>query len=699
MKKNPRRFSRTFPVIVAMAGFALPCEHLMAQEQITPAAAAGTSEAADSAAVAAAKAKEASNSMPMTTQVISRGALDAQNPSDTYEALKNVAGVTNSNSKGTIADNINIRGIPLSFSTSYRLNGGLPIANISTIPTEDKERIEALKGANALMFGVASPAGIVNLVTKRATAADVTTATFTGNSFGMVGASADLGRKFGDEKQFGIRINAAHAHLETGVDGGSGESDFGSLALDWKATSQLGFKLDVESYRRHVVEQGQLSQLKPVNGVITIPNVPDPSKLLSGPFAVYRPTTTNIMLHSDYALSNSWVAVAEVGRSTSDRSRVIGRISNYNTVTGAGTEGFTLVNTSYKNTYAKLETLGKFDTGPLGHKLTFGVMRNERDASVPSTTTVSVAQNIYNPVAISSVGLIAPTSFLQQVSKDTGVYAYDSIAVGSKWQFLAGVRETFYEADNQLPTGGQAVTKSKTASPAAGLVYTIVPSTSLYLSYMKGLEETGIAPSGTTNQFSILPAAAATQSEFGMRTAFSGVSANVAYFSIDRANTVIDATSNTFLIDGTTSYKGVEATLSADISSSWTVSTAGQFMHAVQNSVIDKSINGLQPESTPKVSGNVSATYRAAAVPGLTLTTGALYTGPRAINPQNQAFIPGVTLISMGAGYATKIRGHGVNFQFNVDNLTNKQYWGSAGSGAFAVGTQRGFRMNARVDL
>jgi iron complex outermembrane receptor protein len=640
------------------------------------------------------------DSMPMTKNVISRGTLDAQNPQDTYDALKNVAGVTNSNSKGTVADNINIRGIPLSFSTSYRLNGGLPIVNISTIPTENKERIEALKGANALMFGIASPAGIVNLVTKRATLAPVQSVSVSANSFGQRGVAADVGRKFGDEKQFGLRANLSDTHLETGIRHANGSSRFAGLAADWKIGSFGGLRLDYEKYDRNVIEQAQLSQLKAVNGVIAVPPVPDPTRLLSGPWAVYRPTSENILLRGDVRLADQWQAVVEGGRAKSDRSRVISRIGSYSIATGQGTESVTLVQTGYRNLYAKAEVLGRFAIGPARHSLTFGVMSNERDASVPSTGAVSVGQNIYDPVPIPTLALKSPSGFLSQVSKDTGLYAYDTIGLGESWQVLAGLRRTTYRADNELAAGGHAVTTTHSSSPAFGVIYTVVPQTQVYASYMKGLEETGIAPVGTTNQFAILPPAAATQSEVGIRSAsIAGLSASAAVFDITRANTVIDSASNTFLIDGTTKYQGLEATVSAELGPHWTLSSAGQLMRAEQRSVIDKTINGLTPESTPRQSGNLSLTHRPAAVKGLTLSAGANFVGRRAINPQNQAYIPGVTLFSLGAGYATRVAGHGLALQLNVDNLADKRYWSSAGSGAYAVGGVRGLRLNAKIDL
>src|SRR5258707_338956 len=140
-----------------------------------------------------------------------------------------VAGVAPANSKGSPNDSIYIRGIKLNLFSNYRLNGGLPIAGVITTPNEDKERIETLKGANALMFGVASPAGIINEVTKRAGDLDVTTLGVAGNAFGQLGATVDLGRRFLPEKQAGLRINMSDTHLENGVRHMGGHGDFASV--------------------------------------------------------------------------------------------------------------------------------------------------------------------------------------------------------------------------------------------------------------------------------------------------------------------------------------------------------------------------------------------------------------------------------------------------------------------------------------
>src|SRR5438309_1405130 len=113
-------------------------------------------------------------SLPTTKEIVSGKAL-AENEQEGYaEAVKHVAGVAPANSKGSANDSIYIRGIKLNLFSNCRINGGVPVAGVITMPNEDKTRLETLKGANALQFGVASPAGIINMITKRAGENDVT---------------------------------------------------------------------------------------------------------------------------------------------------------------------------------------------------------------------------------------------------------------------------------------------------------------------------------------------------------------------------------------------------------------------------------------------------------------------------------------------------------------------------------------------
>jgi iron complex outermembrane receptor protein len=654
--------------------------------------------------------------LPTTKQVVSRDVLEQNRQEGYAEAVKHVAGVAPANSKGSANDSIYIRGIKLNLFSNYRLNGGLPIAGVITMPNEDKDRIEALKGANALMFGVASPAGIMNLVTKRA-GADVTSVSLAGNSFGQYGGAFDVGRRLGPDKQLGIRLNGSAAQLENGVRNLDGNGEFLSSGIDWRASDQLLLQGDFEYYRKHVPEQAGVSLLDPVNGVIPITPVPDPRNLLSGTWALYTPETTNAQLRADYALSDEWRLIAEAGRSYSDRSRFTVRIGGYNLNTGAGGQvRVSTVTQFYRNSFARLESFGAFPTWVLGHELTIGVSITDRRAETPSNRKeilLPQPQNIYDPVGLPApVFKGQPGALPLQISRDGGVYAYDTISFRPNLpRLLVGVRVTQDYENNGKQRDPATCPKcgpdtSWVAQPAVGALWDVLPNLTLFASYMQGLEAGATAPANAVNANEILPAAVSTQKEVGIRTSeLRGVRASLSLFEIDKANPVTDPAPRPecngqplcFVNSGQINYKGLEATVSADIFRRFTIDAGWQWLKAVQDSP-DPKFNGLVPENTPKALANVRVAYRVPLVSGLTLNTGASGVTSRYVNFLQQGVIPGYVLYSAGAGYVTPNRNPKVGFLLNVDNLANLRYWNSVQTGTYGIGMDRTVRMNMRID-
>lgn len=638
------------------------------------------------------------SSLPMTKAVVSGAALE-QSAQDGYsEAVKGVAGVSPANSKGSANDSINIRGIKLNLFSNYRINGGLPTAGVISTPTENKERLETLKGANALMFGVASPAGIINLVTKRAGDVDVATVGFAGTSFGQYGATVDVGHRFGAEKEIGVRLNASGVHLDNGVREMGGSGGFASAGLDFKFTDRLSAQVDLEHYWKHVPEQAGVSLLAVVNGVVPITPVPNPRNLLSGKWAVYTPHTTNQAWRADYIISDGWKVLGEYGRSDSDRSRFGVRIGGYNPTTGAG--GIVTVNTTvqeYKNAFERMEFLGKFNTWFVKHDLTIGASKSERDSINLASNSVVLTQrqNIFDPIVLDApVFTKAPTSLPVQSSTDWGVYGYDTISIGRKFKLLLGIRQT---KDDEASGARRTITNVNT--PAYGALYDVIPSLTVFASYMEGLEAGGVAPVTAVNFNEILPSAVSTQKEIGIRDShIKGFSLNASYFEITRANAVTDPTTKIFANSGDINYKGFEATVSYEFLRRWTINAAGQWLKPVQKSP-DATFNGFSPENTPKALGNISVQHRLAWVSGLTLSANASGIAKRFVNNQEQGTIPGYTLYGFGAGYVTRIMQRRVSFQFNVDNAANKRYWNSVQTGSYGTGMDRSFKLSAKIDF
>jgi iron complex outermembrane receptor protein len=650
--------------------------------------------------------------VPVTKQMISRSQLDASIPQDANDAVKDVAGTSSNTSQGAPNPALSIRGLQLNLYSNYRLNGGLPITGINSNPTENKEAVEVLKGANALQFGLANPAGIINFITKRATKADVSTVSTLINSFGQQTVAVDLGRKFGDEKQFGLRLNASDQHIESGVVGANGSGHFYSLAGDWQPTKSLSLKVDYENYNKDVIEQAQIKVANRVNGVIAVPAVPDPKVLLSGPWAVYRPRTENYDVRADYVFDPSWKGMVESGESNSVRlSRITDQIAfttAANVASGAGQDGLSIIaNQQYRNQFHRSELYGNFDTFGYAHQLTLGWSFSQRYQNIPNTaTTTPVAINIYNPVlrTLYPVPTTQPNTTSQPtISADQGPYFYDSIELNKRLKLTVGTRFTNYSYlyTNQL--FNQSTTVYKVTSPAIALSYELVPKTSVYVSSMSSFEDGGAAPFGTTNQYQVLSPTSSSQKEIGIKSfTLPNLTSTWSYFEIVRANNVTSLNANgtkTFLADGKVSYKGIETTDKLTISKYWSIDAAAQWLNATQLPDIDPTLKGLSPPGVPKVTLNMRVTNNSQEIPGLRLNAGINYIGSRFVDTYQSASIPAYAVWSAGAGYNTKVGGNKATFQMQIDNLTNLRYWSGVNGTTYAIGQPMSVRLNAKFDL
>jgi iron complex outermembrane receptor protein len=170
----------------------------------------------------------------------------------------------------------------------------------------------------------------------------------------------------------------------------------------------------------------------------------------------------------------------------------------------------------------------------------------------------------------------------------------------------------------------------------------------------------------------------------------------LAYFDIKRPNAITEPQTGIFANVGQNRFRGIETTLNAELTPALSLDVSGQLMHAVQ--VSDTEINGKRPENTPRLVASAGLDYKPP-IAGVRLRAGLSYTSARSINPQNQGEIPSVLLYSAGAGYTTKLAGHDVSFQFNIDNLTNRRYWNSVSTGTYGAGMDRSYKFSAKVDF
>lgn len=635
--------------------------------------------------------------VPLTNNVVTREVLDAQGARTLFDALRNTAGVTRSQLNGTTYDNISIRGILVENRGNYRLNGSLPVINLIDIPLENKERVEVLKGASSPYYGLVPPSGVVNFVTKRAGATPVTSGTVSVTDHGAADAHVDIGRRFA-EGSMGLRINAVAGRVDPGIDKVDGDRGLVSLAYDWRVTPGFSLKADVEHYRKDVSEPAAIALLPAVNGAIALPAVPDNTRNLASSWQRYDAEATNVLLRGDLALGDNWALTLETGRAETERDRRFSQFQNYNLATGAGTLAiFFADGQRYTNTNHRAEATGRVATGPLQHELTIGYTYNEREAySGNSAPTTNVAQNLYAPREIAPLNPATSTRGTDSAIVDKGLYVFDRMLLGERWQLLAGLRHADYSN-----TSATAKYDASKVSPNVSLMFKPAPDTSFYASYLEGLEETGTAPANRANAGEILAPAINKQYELGAKTrAWRDVFAQAALFQIDRPTTTVDA-GNRFILGGKSRYRGLELSASGDVTPRFGIVASALLLDAeiVATGAANAAELGKTPENTPSRTFSVFGEYRLAQVAGLSLNAGIYHVGDRAVNNLNQAWVGSYTTVSLGTRYRTQVNGHGVILQANLDNATDRDYWATAGNGLLGTGAPRTLRLTARFDL
>ena len=637
--------------------------------------------------------------VPQTSNVITREVLDAQAANGIFGALRNTAGVTRSQLNGSTYDNISIRGILVENRYNYRLNGSLPVINLVDIPLESKARVEVLKGASSLYYGFVPPSGIVNLVTKRAGKDPVTTVSVSANQYGSAGMHVDLGRRYGEQQQVGVRINAGGGREDIGVDNYSGHRGFVTAAFDLRATRGLSFKLDLEHYRKRVTEQALIDIPAAVAGVITLPAVPDAKRNLGGEWQKYDANATNLLFRTDYALSDDWGVLFEAGKARTERDRDFARFRNFNLATGEGT-----LNTSFsrgqwwENENYRAELFGRLQGGPVVHELSFGYTANERPQDAGRALTASGAsfnqsQNLYNPRPVPQRSPSTAFGANPLAIRDRGWYVSDRLLIGANWQAMLGARSSRYE--NVSPSARYEADK---VTPSASLIFKPVSRVSVYGSYLEALEESGTAPVGTVNEGTVLAPVLSKQKEIGVKAEVAqGVLLQAAYFDIKRPSAT--TTNNVFVMNGLAHYKGLEFAASGEATRQLALVASAVFMDAEQLNAANAATFGKVPENTPERTASLFAEYRLQDVPGLALSGGVYYVGPRAVNDANQAFIDSYVTLSAGARYTTRAGGARVTYQAVVDNAAGKNYWATAGNGLLGVGVPRTLKLTAKMEF
>jgi iron complex outermembrane receptor protein len=653
--------------------------------------------------------------IPVSATTVTRQQIDASGARRLADLTQFDASVTDAYNAPGYWDFISIRGFTLDNRFNYRREG-LPISAETTIPLDNKERVEILKGTSGIQAGTSAPGGLVNYVVKRPTDYDLREVKLEATSRASLLGAVDLGGRFGAHNRFGYRLNAVHERLRPLVRNVDGERSLLALATDWRLTRDSLLEAEIEWSRKSQASQTGFSLLGAV-----LPEPIDPRRNLNNQPWV-QPSVFDAFtgtLRFSQALNADWRWSAQLGtqqlKSDDFTAFPFGCSSegNFDRFCSDGTfdyYDFRSENEKRRQSAATLNLKGKVMTGAVAHDLSIGLLAGK--------VRNRFEKQAFNWVGVGHIdGTVVvpedPTLAFESTNRDersVELSLQDAIRWNDSFTTWVGLRHTRLNRESVLTDGSAATAyDQRLTTPWIAASYKLSPTVMAYASHGQGMESE-VVPANPlySNAGRPLPALKSRQTEIGVKGQTAALRWNAALFDIvrpasaDAGTCDLDGTC-TRQTDGEARHRGVELSASAQ-TGPWTLDGGLTLLDAKrQGATIDPSLNGKRPINVPSRILRAGVVYRVATLPGLTVEGKASHEGGRSVLPDESITLPAWTRFDAALRYETKVAGTSTTWALGIDNIANKRYWKESpyqfGHAYLYPGAPRTFRLSVTAAL
>jgi TonB-dependent siderophore receptor len=607
---------------------------------------------------------------PASVSLVPAALLTEQDAVVLGDALKNAPGLNVAPGFGTF-DFFTIRGFD-SLSSGLVLTDGASEPESTFYPTYNLKRVEVVRGPAAFLYGSNPLSGAVNLVRKQPTSGRYADVTMGYGSFGSLEGALD-GNYMSGDGHLAVRMNGLYQQTDGYRDGRDGGFRACNPAVTWKPNDNTRLTLNVEYVR---------ADFSPDSGIPVL-----------GDALATVPRTQSYQSPLDESTQDLYRYRLDFERKVNDRLTVRDKVyytdlkwdSNGSLINGAFPSpiGFlvarslVLLNDRQHFFGNQAEAAVTFSTGRVAHTLLGGFEVSRQADRFTQDVAFLPLITLDNPVDTtpSSVPTI-PQLGLKGDSRSLifAPYVADRIVFSPKFQATVGGRFDTLNYDD--PTNATSRNANK-LSPLAGVVYSPVPSVSLYAN-------AGAAFAPPSTQV-LGPREPETSRQFEVGTKVSFLAgkarAGIAAYDLKRENIAIPDSSGLLRQDGDQRSRGVEMDLQADLPKdfsanlayAWNDSELTRFAENIQVAldppafaVVDRS--GNTPPFAPRHILNLWASKRLRH--GLSLGLGARYVSEQFIAEDNAFKTSGYFLLDAMASFT---RGR-ITATLNLKNLTDREY-------------------------
>lgn len=660
--------------------------------------------------------------LPFNVRSYNEALILNQQPDSLGEVLENDPTIRTTLGFGIAGEVFVIRGFDLA-SDDVGFNGLYGITPRQLIAPELFSSVQVINGASAFINGAAPGGGgiggSVNLIAKQADR-DLLRVTAGYTSDSHFSGAFDVARRFGANREWGLRVNGAARSGDIAVDG------------EFHSSYVLGGTLDYNSGPLRASLNVNYQKLKQTNwrpkvaiGSV-IPRVPEADANYSQPWSLIETRDVFGSLSLEYDVAENALLYLKAGARDGREDQVTAGITLDDPVTGAATGRGSYVPRTDNNESLTAGLRVKLKGGGISHEINFGgsaswqVNRNAFDFFDSYPT------NLYDtPIVARPPSTVAPWNpggnladpFPITRTRVASAFASDTIGLwDDRVLITGGLRLQQIKSESYAyATGALDVAYTKDAvTPVVGLVIKPVEGLSLYANRIEGLTPGGVAAEQTfigntlytiVNGGQQLEPLKSVQYEVGGKLSLGRFNAGLALFQIDKASTFyrpLNATEAEFGNFARQRNRGIEFTVDGEPVDGLRIIGGVTVTDAKLREADTPALIGNTAPGVPNVLANANVEWDLPFAPALTLTGRVVYTGEQKVDRENTLTLGSWTRFDLGARYVALVADKPLTLRFNVDNVANKRYWASAFNITgvqLLQGGPRTFKVSASVDF
>ena len=434
---------------------------------------------------------------PQPISIVTHEIIEQQQAKQLSDVLQNVNGLYITSSRGNSQDSFGGRGFILGndniFKNGTRVNSGV-FPEVSGL-----ERVEVLKGANAMLYGNTAAGGIVNMITKKPRFNFGGSIGLNGGSWNSYKPTVDFYGPLSDKIAF--RLNGAYEYADS----------FRDVVTSSKYYFNPSFLVNLGEKSQLIVEADYLkNDFTPDFGLGSITNK-DLSYSLNDSvgrnvffgtdwqYQNVQQASTNITFNHQFNTNWTFNAVASYQNYTKDYFSAERIQWEFATPTATRLSWKRPFNKTYNEQNfgsGQININGEINTGKINHKLLFGADADYNQADSYAYTLGSTNNVLYldDPSTWGNVAM--PTSTLNNRNRINtrriGVYAQDFISLTKEIKVIAGLRWSYIENMATINTNfitnvksitNNSATSDQALSPKLGIVYMANDNLSVFATY------------------------------------------------------------------------------------------------------------------------------------------------------------------------------------------------------------------------